>query len=236
MSYEKEFEIFSANINQAARSFYYHQEIQRQVYEDGIKHEEMPQGHFQDSKLYQAMQANAKFWTDYKHSSIVFSVITLGKIFDKQSNSHKLKRLIETAENSGLFTKERLRERKIKGSSNALEWIDNYMQTTYALSHDDFARIRGFGCETRTKWEKVKALRHKIYAHQEVMDDSKKAEIFEQSKYSAFEEIITRLLTIENIFQEAFDNGKVPDFEYKNLKVRESVARDVSSLLARLSQ
>ena len=53
--YEKEFRIFSANINQAARSFYYHIEIDKQVYEDGIKYQGIPNGHFQDSKLYQAI-------------------------------------------------------------------------------------------------------------------------------------------------------------------------------------
>jgi len=73
-TYEEEFKIFSSNVNQAARSFYYHREIEMQVYEDGIKHQELLKGNFQDSKLFQAMQANAQFWNDYNYSVLVYSV------------------------------------------------------------------------------------------------------------------------------------------------------------------
>lgn len=236
MDYEKEFNIFSSNINQAARAFYYHQEIQRQVYDDGVKHQSLPDGYFQDSKMFQAMQANSQFWMDYKHSSIVFAIITLGRILDKNSNAHKIERLIKAARNSGLFNNDKLRERKIKGSDNADEWIDNYMNNAHELSSNNFAEILSFAEETRKKWETVKDLRNKIYAHQEALDDVKKAAIFKKSTYGAFEEIIERLLILEHIFLEAFHNGKLPDFDYKNQRIKNAVVEDVKSLLQRLSK
>lgn len=220
MGYEKEFEIFSSNINQAARSFYYHQEIQRQIYDDGIKHQNMPDGYFQNSKMFQAMQANSQFWMDYKHSSIVFAIIVLGRILDKNANAHKIERLIETAQKSGFFKNEKLRERKINGSNNSHEWIDNYMQNAHEFSDNDFKKISDFASETRKKWKNVKDLRNKIYAHQEAMDDQKKSSIFEKSKYAVFEEIIERLLTLEHILWDSFHNGKVPDFNHKNQKIK----------------
>jgi hypothetical protein len=119
--YEQEFQIFASNINHAARSFYYHKEIQRQVYEDGIKHQQLPNGYFQDSKMYQALDANAQFWNDYKYSSLFYAIVTLGRIFDKNKKSHGIKRLIKIAKSSGLFSKEELRKRKISGSENAHE-------------------------------------------------------------------------------------------------------------------
>lgn len=236
MVYEKEFEIFSSNIRQAARSFYYHQEIQRQVYEDGLKHENMPDGNFQYSKMFQAMQANSQFWMDYKQSSIVFCVITLGKIFDKNSKSHRIERLIKEASQSGLFTNKKLKERKIKGSDNAHEWIDNYMVNAQELSSNDFTNISKYAASTREQWENVKDLRNKIYAHQDVMDETKKSAIYEKSKYSVFEEIIGRLLTLEHIFFDAFYNGKAPDFSYKDSMIRDAVVKDVQSLLERLTR
>lgn len=235
MGYEKEFEVFFSNINQAARSFYYHQEIQRQVYDDGIKHQNIPNGYFQNSKIFQAIEANSQFWMDYKHSSIVFAIITLGRILDKNANAHKIERLIETAEKSGLFKNEKLRERKISGSENAHEWIDNYMQGAHQLSDADFKKISEFVFETRRKWEGVKDLRNKIYAHQEAMDDQKKSLILENSKYVVFEDIIDRLLTVGHIFWDAFHNGKAPDFDYKNQQIKKGVESDVKSLLQRLS-
>lgn len=235
MKYEKEFNIFSNNINQAARSFYYHQEIQRQVYDDAMTHQNMPDGHFQDSKMFQAMEANSRFWGDYKNSSIVFSIITLGKILDKNTNCHKVERLIIAACMSGLFKNEKLRERKINGSDNAHEWIDSYMQNVHEFSDNDFINISAFAKETRNKWDGVRALRNKIYAHQEDMDGQKKAAIFEKSKYIVFEEIIGRLLTLEHIFWEGFNNGEAANFDYKNQQIKKAVESDVKSLLERLA-
>lgn len=64
MDYEKEFNIFSNNINQAARSFYYHLEIDKQTYDDGIKHENLAGGYFHHSRIYQA--TNSQFWIDFQ--------------------------------------------------------------------------------------------------------------------------------------------------------------------------
>lgn len=238
MSYEQEFKIFSSNINQAARAFYYHQELQRQIYNDGIKHQNMPNGYFQDSKLFQAVQENSQFWMDYKHCNIVFTVIVLGRIFDKDTKSqksHHIERLIKFAKNSELFKNEKLRERKIKGSDNSHEWIDNYMKNTHELSQDNFKNISDYAKETREKWESVKDLRNKIYAHQDVIDDLKKSAIFEKSQYLVFEEIVQRLLTLENVFLEAFSNGRAPDFDFKNQQIKNAVLRDVKSLLEKIS-
>lgn len=236
MDYEKEFNIFSSNINQAARAFYYHQEIQKQVYDDGEKYQNLPDGYFQDSKMFQAMQANSQFWMDYKHSSIVFAIITLGRILDKNSNAHKIERLIKAAQNSDLFNNDKLRERKIKRSDNADEWINNYINNAHELSSKNFSEILSFAEETRKKWETVKDLRNKIYAHQEALDDIKKVAIFKKSTYGAFQEIIERLLTLEHIFWEAFHNGKPPDFGFKNQQIKNAVVKDVRSLLDRLSK
>lgn len=238
MNYEQEFKIFSSNINQAARAFYYHQEFQRQIYDDGIKHQNMPNGYFQDSKLFQAVQDNAQFWMDYKDCTIVFTVIVLGRIFDKDKKyqkSHHIERLIESANNSGFFTNEKLRERKIKGSDNSHEWIDNYMKNTHELSQDDFKNIYDYAKKTRENWESVKDLRNKIYAHQDVIDDLKKNAIFEKSQYLVFEEIIQRLLTLENVFLEAFSNGRAPDFDFKNQHIKNAALKDVKSLLEKIS-
>ncbi|HNS44957.1 MAG TPA: hypothetical protein PKH37_07010 [Alphaproteobacteria bacterium] len=232
-NYEKEFQIFSSNLNQAARAFYYHQEIQRQVYEDCMKYKS-----WQESNIYQAIQDNAQFWEDYKDLSILCFVITLRKIFDKDKNgqeSHHIDRLIKSVKNSDLFTNQKLRERKIKGSDNADDWIDEYMKNTHQLSETDFSKIEDFVSATKEKWDSVKPLCNKILAHQDALTPQKRSQIFENSKYAIFEEIITRLLTVENILWQAYHNGQKPDFGYVNNKVRNAVAYDVVLLLGKLS-
>lgn len=233
--YEQEFQMFSSNINQAARSFYYHREIQWQVYEDGIKHQELPEGYFQDSIMFQAMNANAQFWNDYKYSSLFYAIVTLGRIFDKNKNSHGIKRLVKVAKSSELFTKEKLRERKVSGSENAHEWIETYMQSVTDIAPEDYYHFLRHVVEAKKLWNNVKDVRNKLYAHQDVISAEKRSAILEKATYDTIEQIIKRLLTLESILFEAHHNGKKPDFEYVNTRIHSGVKSDVSSLLSRLS-
>lgn len=229
--YEKEFQIFASNINQAARSFYYHQEIQRQIYEDCQKQEN---GYFQYSKLYQAVDANAQFWNDYKYSSLLYTIVLLGRIFDKNKKSHGIRRLVKIAKKSGSFTTHKLRERKIKDSDNASEWIDDYMSEKKDIGSSEYFKFLRYVVETIKLWEQVKPVRNKIYAHQDVISDISKKGILEKAKYSVFEDLINRLLTIENAYWQAYYNGTSPDLGYRNEQVFNRTKEDVTSLLSRL--
>jgi hypothetical protein len=235
-NYEQEFQVYASNINQVARSFYYHKEIQQQVYEDGVKHQELPEGHFQDSEMFQAMNANAQFWSDYKSSSLFYSIVILGRIFDKDKSSHGIKRLVKTARNSKLFTKEKLRERKISGSENAHEWIETYMQSLTDITPSEYCSFLCYLRETQRLWNDIKGVRNKLYAHQDAISSEKKHAILEKATYDTIEQIIQRLLTVEAILFDAYNNGRKPDFEYVDTKIHSRVKSDVSSLLSRLSQ
>lgn len=235
-AYEQEFQLFSSNIHQAARSFYYHREIQRQVYDDGIKHQELPMGCFQNSKMFQAMNANAQFWNDYKYSSLFYAIVILGRIFDRNKKSHGIRRLTRIAKCSGLFTKEELKKRKIAGSENAHEWIDAYMEKVTDIRPEEYYRFLRYIVTTGKLWDEVKDVRNKLYAHQDVISAEKKSAILEKAKYDIFEKIIFNLLKTEEILWEVFHNGKKPDVDSASTKILDRVRSDVSSLLSRLSQ
>lgn len=235
--FEREFNIFSSNINQAARSFYYHKEISRQVHEDGLRHKELLGGHFQDSRIFEAVNANAQFWNDHKKVTIMYTIVALGKVFDENKASHGVKRLINLASKSDGFTKEKLRARKIAGSTNSNEWIDAYMLDVVELETSDYRNFLRLAAQTRKLWKKnIKSLRNKIIAHQDVLSENKKMEILEKATYAVIENIIQKLLTVERIFFEAYHNGKKPDFDYVNSDIQSRVQSDVESLLARLSR
>lgn len=229
--YEKEFQIFSNNVNQAARSFYYHTEIQKQVYEDCSKQEN---DYFQYSKMYQAIDANAQFWNDYKYSSLFHAIVTLGRIFDRNKKSHGIRRLVKIAKQSGSFTTHKLRERKIKDSDNASEWIDEYMYEKQDIGSSEYFKLLRYVVETINMWQQVKGVRNKLYAHQDVMTDTKRQSILETATYGTLEDIIKRLLTIEHIYWQAYYNGASPDLGYKNEQVLNRVQKDVTALLKRL--
>lgn len=233
--YEQEFQIFATNIRSAARSFYYHRELMHQVYTDGLKHQQLPNGYFQDSKMYQAMNSNSQFWETYNFSSIFHTILTLGRIFDKDPRSHSINRLSKLIKRSCIFSKEELRKRKISESDNANEWIDEYIDNVNEFSQEDYQSIFQYIAETLEHWDCVKDVRNKLYAHQDVLGFDRKSEIREKATYDVIEKIIARLLTIEHILWEAFHNGRTPYFEYTNKEIFEKAKADVSSLLSRLS-
>lgn len=233
--YEKEFKIFSSNVNHAARAFYYHREISKQVYEDGLRSQGVLNGRLDDSKLFQAVNANAQFWNDYEYTNIVYSIITLGRIFDSHENSHGLIRLVNVAKRSNLFSRDKLRERKIIASPDSHEWIDSYMGNISEISRAEYWSVLRYVGKTRNIWREVKGVRNKLYAHQAVISEEKKREIIEGATYSKLEDLISRLLTIENIFLQAFCNGYKPNLSYKNTGVLIGVRKDVADLLLRLS-
>lgn len=235
MSYQKEFQIFSSNINQAARAFYYHKEINRQIHEDGLKHDKPPESYYQYSKVYSSVQENARFWNDHDSMSITYTIIILGRVFDKPKKSHKIERLLDQAKQSRLFTNEELRKRKTKDSPNSFEWIDKYMEGSYELQDKDFLEIENFVKMTRKKWENIKDLRNKVFAHEEILEDEEKKRIYKNSNYQIFQEIISNLLTVEHIFWEAFNNGTKPDFNYQNTRIESYIKNDVTSLLGKVS-
>lgn len=231
MDYEQEYQIFLSNINLAARSFYYHVELNRQIYRDGKRYK-----YFQYSKIYQAVYANAQFWNDYKYSSVLTCIISLGRILDKPTNTHKVERLIEAAKKSGLFTNKKLRERKTKEIPNDPALVDSFMRTTHEFSSQDFKTLEDFIAQTRKKWEEIKDLRNKIHAHQEVMNDDLRKKILQGATYRKIEEIIKRLLIVDRLLWEAFHNGRKPNFRrQQNKRVHNEVKRDVQSLLDKLS-
>ena len=224
MGFIEEFKVFSSNINQASRAFCYHQEIERQVFEI-FKDVEV-------SDLYLAMQDNSQFWLDYKHMGIFFSVVVLGRIFDNDNRSHSVHRLIKTAKQSNEFNNQALLERKLKeiAYNDAIKYVEN----KYELTDEDFAKLDIYIKKISDDWGKVKGLRNKIFAHQDVMDKSQKKSILDASKYRVFDSIISRLLTLENILFQAYNNGRRPDYEYRNIDVKNAVKLDVKSLLSKL--
>ncbi len=225
MGYEEEFNIFSHNVQNAARWFYYNISINN---------------HAKDVADYKnLLRDNSQFWISHQESSICYSIVTICKILeeDKKNQSHTIKRLISTAKNSGLFTKDSIRDRITKISKNNQEHIEDSMKTACALSDDDFTNIENFANDIRDKSEPIKKIRHKFLAHQNVFaDEDNKKEILNRAECSLIEDTINRLLTIENIFRQARNIGEPPDFKYKNSTIKEKVDQDVKSLLEKLSR
>lgn len=227
MSYEKEFKIFSTNVEIAAMSFYYLVKIDTEL----IKSFEDLPNEEPCSTLYEAMNSNADFWQHHQHIAKLGFIITLGRIFDTTNNSYNSQRVLNMATNSDILSKPRIRERKIASSENAHTWIDQYIAEAHDFSSKDVNELTKYCSTIKHLWDKdLKDLRNKVYAHQDISKP-----VFNKVERDVSEDIINRLLTIRHILWEAYTNGKKPDFAFKDKSVQLRVKKDITSLLEKIT-
>lgn len=119
-------------------------------------------------KVYDLLNRDAKFWNLATRSIQANSLIALGRIFDSDPRSHSINRLLELAQaNIDIFSKAALRNRKVRQSANAHEWIDAYMRERVCVPKaSDIKRLQSFVDARRKVYEGCyKQLRDKVYAH-----------------------------------------------------------------------
>jgi hypothetical protein len=123
-------------------------------------------------KLYHLLGRDA-FWNLAVGSIQANSLIALGRIFDTDTRSHRIERLLKLAEkNTDIFSKAALRKRKLKQAANSHEWIDDFMRgNIYVPKASDLKRWRSFVEARRKVYASCyKQLRDKVYAHKDRTD------------------------------------------------------------------
>ena len=123
----------------------------------------------QNKSVSKFLNQNALFWSTVLGSLQTSAFIALGRVFDQSSN-HNLNRMFVIAKwNPTIFSKAELAKRKKNLSSNASEWIDDFLQDVYEPTASDFRRLRGHIRKYRRIYEtNYRDLRHKWFAHKEV--------------------------------------------------------------------
>jgi hypothetical protein len=223
LDYKKEFLIFQSNVNRMARAYYYDLAIY-----DAAKG---------NQQTVCVLNSNGWFWDDFRKYTVMSVFILLGCVFDKDERSHSITRLLEAAKSSTYFTKEELRLRKIACSENSSEWIDGYMKNVQDLSSDDFDQISNFIKMIEGDWEKMKTVRHKFFAHQDVFtDENIKKQTLEAADNELIKSIIDRLLVVENILLEAGSNGRKPDFSFNPLQMVGIAKDEINKVINSLSK
>ncbi|MDO8445919.1 MAG: hypothetical protein Q7T53_07460 [Deltaproteobacteria bacterium] len=137
--------------------------------------------------------------------------ITLGRVFDQQSN-HNVDRLLKVAHESlEIFSTEALERRKRAGSTNADEWIDDYMRTAYVPTPDDFRRLRGYVRKYRKVYETgYRDIRHKIYAHKQLSKAEDVQALYAKTNIREMQKMLIFLNRLYTSLWELFHNGRKP--------------------------
>jgi len=164
-----------------------------------------------NSKVHSALNQHALFWNTTLGALQASAFMTLGRIFD-QGSKHNIDLLIQCAQrNSSIFSLSALRSRKILGSPNATEWIDEYMQSAYEPSPEDFRRLRKHINRYRKIYDsKYKDIRHQVYAHHGASDESEVISLFAKTNITEMQKMFVFLKQFHESLWQLFFNGRKP--------------------------
>src|SRR3989304_1813297 len=91
-----------------------------------------------DKRALHVVNKTPLFWKTILGALQTAYFIVLGRVFDQKSN-HNIDRLLKIAQsNIGIFSKAALAERKRERSSNANEWLGDYLRNVYEPTNASF--------------------------------------------------------------------------------------------------
>ncbi len=220
IDYKKHYEQFSQNVAFAVRTWHHHVHLNNRANED--------------SAILAALNKAPRYWLDQRYIAVQTTIIFLGKIFDNDRLAYNVDKTVRAA-NDGKdhFSKSELRKRKIESGSE-FEGIDEYIENATELSNEDLKVISSEVKRAKAIWERVKPLRDKVYAHNQMLSDIERKELYEAVKNADITDILQILLNISEVLWQAEFNGRKPDFSSNHSQPIEWAKKNIEELIGSL--
>jgi hypothetical protein len=205
--FETELEAFRVDFENAARFHYESVTIQLLASEN--------------DSLLERINQHPLYWKVLLAALSEAMFISLGRVFDRDARTHNVHRLLKVArENTDVFSKDALRQRKMDGSSNAGEWIG-----AYEPSPADWRRLR----KHVAKWEAVyqrsyAKIRDKVFAHRERMTGTELNVLLRDTSYGELEKLISFLDALHEALWQLYMNGRKPVIRQRRRSARAMLA------------
>lgn len=227
--FERELTVFGGEVDEAIQSFYAEQTIHNVARKD--------------RQAFDIFNRYAAFWNLATRALQGNALIALGRIFDKDSRSHGVFRLLRLAEeHRHIFLKAALEKRKRPQAGKCTE---EFMRTVYVPSARDFARLRRYMDKQRAIYDgQYKILRDKFYAHKERTDVTA---AFANVSIPTLERLLVFLQQLDEALWDLFHNGrkpmlrparrsakrivKLPPSQYRNRAEQEWITRETKRFL-----
>lgn len=219
--YKKHYERFRQNVHFVARTWHGYVHLNNRA--------------AAEETVLNALNRAPRYWLDQRYIAIQTTIIFLGKIFDYDARAYSIDKLNKILRNwLGYFNRSELRKRKID-LAGEFEGIDAYINNAHELGKQDLEAISTEVKKARKIWERIAPLRKKFYAHDEMLSDDERKDLFLKVKNADIDDLIQILLNISNALWEAEWNGRKPDLTVNFTQpidaAKENIDELVSSLL-----
>ena len=191
-----------------------------------------------DEKTHHALNGNALSWTIILYSLQSTFFITIGRLFDTDKRSFSARTFLkECSENVDQFTKNALRERRIKGSeADKLAWYDEHIiEKSYQPNKEDFLKLKGEVSKKQKQYNSIyKPIRHEIFAHKDIERIKYVDILFKKVKIDEIQDLLYSLYQIKMIIRELLENGIWEKIGYYPFNEEKFVMKDIAGLLDKI--
>lgn len=151
---------------------------------------------------------NALFWNTVLGALQTSLFISLGRLFDRDSRSFGLDRLLKTAvRERQIFSRTALARRKAKQSPGA-NWINSYVRDAHVPTKEDFRRLLRYTGTKRRIYEKVYAkIRNQIFAHSGAVTWKRSDDLFSATNIHELQKLALSLSEIHEALWQLYFNG-----------------------------
>jgi len=167
----------------------------------------------QDVTLVGTLNEAPDFWNLVQtcHQTTLF--ISLGRVFDSNGDVRfTLNKLVGAAGKDGgaIFAANRLADRKRRSSTNAHEWLEDYLEGIHVPTTKEIRALKKVSNRYRTMFEETyRPIRHKIYAHG-LATREEAVELFAETRIRELERIIRFLQRLGDGVWDLYWNGLNP--------------------------
>ncbi|MES2583200.1 MAG: hypothetical protein V4627_10830 [Pseudomonadota bacterium] len=172
------------------------------------------------------------FWNTTLGALQASTFVALGRVFDPDTNNHSVTRLLALAHaNLDIFSKDALAARKRKLSTNADEWLPEYLRSVYVPTNEDFRRLKRHVALRRKMYEqKYRPLRHKVFAHRGVATRAEVGELFARVDLRELRQLLVFLGRLYETLWELYFNGHKPTLRPSRFSVSRMLEQASPSL------
>lgn len=219
--FEEYHEIFSNEVYQATACYVFWNRLQNEP--------------AKDKELLKAFNISPLSWITIRHSMMHSLMMTLGRIFDIDGDSVSVDDLINSCINEvDKFSKESLKERKLKTAGLKNDWVEEYIHNAYQPTAKDFQMLK----PEITKFKRIyqeyyRPIRNKVFAHIDKEYAGNTSELWEATKNANMVEMLNFLEDLKITLQMAYDNGRKPELGGHEFDEK-WFSKDILSLFARV--
>jgi hypothetical protein len=197
-TFEKELEIFGREADATAQFFYAYLAIHATA--------------ARNSEVANVLKKATLFWNTTLAALQTSAFIALGRVFDTDTKSHGVHRLLDLAEdNPEIFSLDALAARKQANHSEEPDWLDDYLASAYVPSAGDFQELRRRSDEQRAIYENIyKRIRNRIFAHKDIATLSIINDLFSKTNVQEWQVMAPFLQSLHEALWQLYVNGKKP--------------------------